>query len=63
MTTPYLRELLDLGCVKCEVREAVVFEKDGRLVRKALKSGYGGSTKCEREVNERECGEANRQAQ
>ncbi len=38
-TIPYLRELLDFGSVQREVREAVVFEKDGRLVRKALKRG------------------------
>jgi hypothetical protein len=32
-----LRELLDLGRVQREVREAVVFEEDGGLVRKTLR--------------------------
>ena len=35
----HLRELLDLGRVQREVREAVVLEKDGGLMRKALRGG------------------------
>ena len=37
----HLRELLDLGRVQREVCEAVVFEEDGGLVRKALRGGKG----------------------